>query len=243
MTALVAFGILLAVSVGGAQDAPPASTSWDAAEIARALDAVKADPNLATERTMKTLAWRTSERRSTPSYGWWRWVADFVRWMNQTTRWLLWGCVALLAGFLALALVRLLRARYDATAAVPSLSAITHVHDMDIRPESLPRDIGAAARQLWDRGDSRAALSLLYRGLLSRLVHVHRLPIRDSSTEGDCVALSAAHFHPDRQAYVVELISAWERSVYGHTVASTALVHALCGQFSAALDAPSEVHP
>ena len=69
--------------------------------------------------------------------------------------------------------------------------APTHVRDLDIRPESLPDDIGAAARALWDRGEHRAALALLYRGLLSRLAHVHRLPIRDSSTEGDCLALAA----------------------------------------------------
>ena len=57
---------------------------------------------------------------------------------------------------------------------------------------------GCAA--LWDRGDHRAALALLYRGLLSRLVHVHRVPIRDSSTEGDCLALAARCLTPRRQA-------------------------------------------
>ena len=48
--------------------------------------------------------------------------------------------------------------------------APTHVRDLDIRPETLPADIGAAARQLWERGEQRAALALLYRGMLSRLV-------------------------------------------------------------------------
>ena len=56
-------------------------------------------------------------------------------------------------------------------------------------PRSLPADIGAAARALWDRGERRAALALLYRGLLSRLVHVHRLPIRDSRPKATALRL------------------------------------------------------
>ncbi len=47
----------------------------------------------------------------------------------------------------------------------------SHVRELDIRPESLPDDIGAAVRALWLAGERRAALSLLYRGTLSRLVH------------------------------------------------------------------------
>ena len=42
--------------------------------------------------------------------------------------------------------------------------APSHVRDLDIRPESLPDDVGAAALALWQRGEQRAALALLYRG-------------------------------------------------------------------------------
>jgi hypothetical protein len=134
-------------------------------------------------------------------------------------------------------LSRTLRDREKARAA-GGLATPTHVQDLDIRPESLPDDIGAAARALWDRGERRAALALLYRGLLSRLAHVHSVPIRDSTTEGACVTLAAAHLSEERHEYVARLVRLWQRSVYGGQDADTAAVYSLCTGFTAALDAP-----
>ena len=56
-------------------------------------------------------------------------------------------------------------------------SAVSHVRDLDVRPESLPDDVGAAAWALWQAGKVPAALSLLYRGALSRLIHRFEVPI------------------------------------------------------------------
>jgi hypothetical protein len=119
------------------------------------------------------------------------------------------------------------------------IDAPSFVRDLDIRPESLPNDIGGAARQLWDSGEHRAALALLYRGLLSRLVHVHRVPIKDSSTEGDCLALASAHLKDEeRKVYVASLVRLWQRAVYGGEDVSTESVYALCAGFAGALDQP-----
>jgi hypothetical protein len=116
------------------------------------------------------------------------------------------------------------------------LAAPTHVRDLDIRPASLPPDIGAAARALWDAGQQRAALALLYRGLLSRLAHVHSVPIRDSTTEGDCLALAAEHLPTPRHDYVSRLVGVWQHAVYGHEEVSAVAVHDLCDGFAPALD-------
>jgi hypothetical protein len=113
------------------------------------------------------------------------------------------------------------------------------VQDLDIRPETLPNDIGAAARALWDRGEHRSALALLYRGLLSRLAHVHRVPIRDSSTEGDCLALAASHLASARHDYASRLVRVWQRAVYGRDEVPAATVYGICDDFARALDAPS----
>jgi len=154
----------------------------DQAQIARAIAKVKADPNLATERTMRTLKWAgKSQPQSNSAPVYLAWLIQFFGWLAQSARVLVWAGVALLAGLLAVYLVRLIRARGPATK-INRAMAPTHVQDLDIRPESLPDNIGAAARALWDTGEHRAALSLLYRGVLSRLVHVHNVPIRDSST-------------------------------------------------------------
>jgi hypothetical protein len=111
------------------------------------------------------------------------------------------------------------------------------VQDLDIRPESLPDNIGAAARTLWDSGEHRAALSLLYRGVLSRLVHVHNIPIRDSSTEGDCLRLTATRLREEQRNYVALLIQIWQHAVYGGQQPETASLHTLCDGFAPALDA------
>ena len=83
----------------------------------------------------------------------------------------------------------------------------SHVRELDIRPESLPDDIGAAALAVWERGEQRAALALLYRGLLSRLVHAHGVPIRASSTEGDCLALAQSRLAAGSAQYAARLVS------------------------------------
>jgi hypothetical protein len=214
--------------------APSAGTP-DATEIARAIERVKADPNLATERTIKTLRWKASPR-STPRRmpAWLAWIGGFFRWLGESARVLIW-CAALgLAGLLAVYLARIARTRLersaDGTFVVP-----THVRDLDIRPETLPDDIGAAARQLWERGERRAALALLYRGMLSRLAHVHGVPIRESSTEGDCLALAAARLPQDRSEYLARLVRIWQRFGYGRQHVEATAVYSLCDEFAAAL--------
>jgi hypothetical protein len=236
-------GVLVLVALLGAgaaaQPETPRSEAPDAVAIARALDHVRADPNLATDRTISTLRWiSTPSKRSLP--GWLRWIVGFFAWIAQSARVVVWVAAALLAGLLAVYIARIVRAREGAQGGIGFI-APTHVRDLDIRPESLPDDIGAAARALWDRGERRAALALLYRGLLSRLAHVHHVPIRDSTTEGSCLALAAQHLSEERHEYVSRLVTLWQRFVYGGLDADTAAVHTLCLGFARALDgAPAE---
>jgi uncharacterized protein DUF4129 len=230
--------LLLVVMLGaGAAAQPPATAPAaepDVTAIARALAQVRADPNLATERTIRTLRWiSTPSKRTVP--GWLRWIVGFFAWVAQSARLIVWVAAAVLAGLLAVYIVRIIRAREGAHDGIGFI-APTHVRDLDIRPESLPDDVGAAARVLWDRGERRAALALLYRGLLSRLAHVHQVPIRDSTTEGSCLALAAQHLTEERHEYVSRLVTIWQRFVYGGLEADTAAVHGLCLGFAGALD-------
>jgi len=148
---------------------------------------------------------------------------------------LVWVTVALLTGLLVVFVLRLIKERSPSMG--PGRKIIpTHVQDLDIRPESLPDNIGSAARALWDGGDQRAALSLLYRGLLSRLVHVHNIPIRDSSTEGDTLELTATRMREDKRDYVTRLIRVWQHAVYGGRAPDSGALHGLCDEFAPALD-------
>ena len=213
---------------------------FDRAAIAKALEAVRADPQLSAEKTMKTLRWRDRRQPARAErIGWLAWIAGLFAWLGQSGRYLVWVSAAILAVLAArYVLETATRARLAREEDEP-LTTPTHVRDLDIRPASLPPDIGAAARALWDGGQQRAALALLYRGLLSRLAHVHSVPIRDSTTEGDCLALAAAHLATPRHDYVSRLVLLWQHAVYGHEDVSAVAVHDLCDGFATALDRPA----
>ena len=203
-------------------------------DIEQALEATRADPNLSPERKVRTLRWIGGQTQ-TPRAPWVIWLMQTTAWFANSARRLVWIAGAVLLALVIVSLVRA-RRRRPGRAATIVFTPPTHVRDLDIRPETLPADIGAAARALWDAGDRRAALALLYRGLLSRLIHVHRVPIRDSSTEGDCLELAARHLTDAPQHYAAGLIRAWQRFVYGGEEIQTALVQTLCDGFAAALD-------
>ena len=93
----------------------------------------------------------------------------------------------------------------------------TTLFGMDIQPASLPKDIAAESRRLWQNGQHRQALSLLYRGSLSRLVNDHLLELNDSMTEGDVLNCARSASLPnDLQGFLQQLTSAWQIVAYAH---------------------------
>ena len=222
----------------------PSPIDPHASEVSAALAKLHADPNLSAEKTVSVLRWAQQPRQSDQPWHWYDWLYDLFRWIGELFGWLaqsgrvlMWVGAALLAALLAMYIYRLLR-RYDPGGVSGGFVAPSHVRDLDIRPESLPANVGAAALALWERGDERAALALLYRGLLSRLVHTHQVPIRDSSTEGDCLSLATRHASGTASEYATRLIPVWQRAVYGAQSPQTALVVRLCAEFSTALIDP-----
>jgi len=232
--ALFAAAVAWGASTAAAQPAPADAGRPGDPEITQALEEVKADPNLSPERKVRTLRWNGTEQPA-PKAPWLIWVAQTAMWAADSARRLAWIVGGVLLALVIGHLLRTRRGRRRGGAPIV-FNPPTHVRDLDIRPETLPADIGAAARALWDAGDRRAALALLYRGLLSRLIHVHRLPIRQSSTEGDCLELAARHLADSPRQYSAGLIRAWQRFVYGGEELQTPLVQALCDGFGAALD-------
>jgi len=209
----------------------------DEAQIVAAVAKLRTDPNLATERKIRTLRWvgKMEERPPSELPTWLSWIAELFAWLAEAGRLLLWVVCLLVIGLLAVYFTRFIRSRGE-RAARKRFVAPSHVRDLDIRPESLPDDIGAAAMSLWESGEHRAALSLLYRGLLSRLAHAHAVPIRNSSTEGECLVLALRHLQTGRSAYVTQLIRIWQRAVYGKVDPAVEDVRALCVEFRPALD-------
>ena len=225
--------------------APVASVNGQAepseSDIATAIEKVKADPNLSQERKTRTLRWKGENKpRDAPS-GFGKWIMNFFVWLGQLSRLLMWVVGGLLAIALIVFVVRMFK-NVEAQGQRTADLVPTHVRDLDIRPESLPEDIGAAALALWESGQHRGALALLYRGLLSRLAHVHQVPIRDATTEGDCLVLASRHLKNERRAYVEQLIRIWQRATYGGREPDASEVQMLCTQFAQALAAEHGAH-
>jgi hypothetical protein len=235
--------LLLCLLLGAALPALPATDKQPTQQqIDRAVGELRKDPNLASEKTLRRLSWDRDEnapRKKTRWPDWFSWIGDLFGWLGEVSQMLMWLVIAGLVALLAVFMVRVFR-----SAGGPRLSrsftAPTHVQDLDIRPESLPPDIGAVARALWDEGQQRAALALLYRGLLSRLAHVYEVPVRDSSTEGDCLTIAVRKLETPRLEYATRLVRTWQRAIYGGLSIESDVVHELCAHFDQYLERPAE---
>jgi len=230
--------VVLCAALASADAATP--TPHQVEEAAQAVrDEVQVAPS--DKRIERRLRWKrdgdeTPRETGAPAPPW---LSDLVRWLSASGRWL----IALLGLAAAIALAvfarRWLRVRAEAVRPPPPVLP-SHVRALDIRPDTLPDEIGSAARALWLAGDARAALSLLYRGALSRLVHLHAVPIRAASTEGECLALARGRLPDGAAAYVEQLVAAWQLAVYGARLPAQAQGLALCDGFDAQLSRPRE---
>ena len=219
---------LTASSAGWAQ---AESTTVQPAQMDAAIEKLRADPNLSTTRKTRAPRWRSAQDDSQPrDLSWLEWVAELLGWIAEGARVFVWVVIGLLLLLLVAYLTRFFRALPKAPKARDA--APTHVRDLDIRPESLPSDVGGAAWELWGRGEHRASLALLYRGLLSRLVHAYSTPIRSSSTEGECLQLARDRLPQAPGEFAARLIRVWQRAVYGGREAQAEEVKELCEQFA-----------
>lgn len=231
----------MCVALGAAAPAEPvAAPALSASAVRAAASAVEADPLLpGREKTKVLRSKRKSDDDKQPDKdkadtNWWE---DLVGNLSAGLRVAMW---LVGAGLLVWVLLRL-RDWLQGQSGAGTLAALppTHVGSLDIRPESLPDDIGAAARALWQRGEQRAALSLLYRGALSRLVHGHGVPIRAASTERECLALAAQRLAPAPQAFLAQLVAGWQAVAYARRELPAQELEALCQGFDAQLAAPA----
>jgi len=225
-------GLLAALHL--AAPAQPSTPSPTPQQVQDAVEAVYRDPDLNGLQADRVLRFKSDDEPETRNPDSMRWLRDFVRWFSEAGRWLIWLALAVLLTLVLLRLRRWMAVAGDATAG-RALALPSHVRDLDIRPESLPDDVPAAVRELWQRGEARTALSLLYRGALSRLVHEHAVPVQAASTEGECVELAARHLAPAGGSYFADLVALWQAAVYGARTPDAAAVLALCDGFDAHL--------
>jgi hypothetical protein len=103
----------------------------------------------------------------------------------------------------------------------------TMLFGLDVAPESLPEDVASAVERLWNE-QPREALGLLYRALLSRLLHDFHLPLKGSHTEGEVQNLVNNLAHNDLSRFTQVLTRHWQNLAYGHQTPPDTLKRGLC---------------
>ena len=140
------------------------------------------------------------------------------------------------------------RDQFAALARLRPAAKATEIAGMDIRPESLPEDVPARVAELWTQGQRSAALALLYRATISRLVSDNRLQLNQGATEGDCLRLAQhavrrQELQPGRLQTAHLATDLWLRAAYGNRWPDDAAVAVACSSWRsefASAPAPAE---
>lgn len=104
----------------------------------------------------------------------------------------------------------------------------TELFGLDLRADSLPDDIAAAALQMLHDSKLRQALSLLYRGSLIRLITEHQIDIPGSATEGECLRLVAQQRGASEADFFASLTQLWLVTAYAHRLPEPQQIERLC---------------
>lgn len=114
----------------------------------------------------------------------------------------------------------------------------TQLFGLELGSETLPDDVATAAEHLWAT-QPREALGLLYRGLLSRLLHDFNLPLKNADTEGQVLARVHQLQHPHLLAFSDELTRHWQTLAYGHQLPPLSAQQKLCSDWRTLFSAGS----
>lgn len=166
---------------------------------------------------------------STPS--WLSGLGDAIEFLSQILRLLVYlGIALLLAGLIYLAY------RYRDAWLGPVKGRAkppSFLFGLDVRPESLPDDVAAAALAELNNGNTSRALGLLYRAALVSLIHHSQLDFHAGHTEDDCLYLVRAAVDTGRSTYFAELMDAWKRTAYAHEPPPMVVLESLCSRWPA----------
>jgi hypothetical protein len=225
--------LLTGYAAGQPDGAARSEVSPSHAAVRAAVEELRRDPNLGRTKTIKSLHWVEGQNASTlqepPN-----WIVGLFQFLSQAAGVLLWLAGGIGLAIAAMWVYRVVKARRSERR--PAAAAtVSHVQDLDIRPASLPADVGGAALELLAAGRTREALSLLYRGALSRAVHNFSVVIGESYTEGEALRAVNQRLDQTRVRYFSTLVGLWQRTVYAADVPAAEPVATLCRDFSPVL--------
>jgi hypothetical protein len=225
----------LCFTAAGAQGVDPDAAVPTPADVQAAVETLRHDPNLGLEKSIRSLHWVAGQKPEPPKDAP-PWIVSLFRFLASSGSLVIWVAGAIGLGVAAVWVFRLLRSRQSAPR-VAAVQGTSRVRDLDINPNSLPADVGAAALRLLEAGRTREALSLLYRGSLSRVVHRFAVAVGESFTEGEALRAVGQRLDQPRVQYFAALVALWQRVVYAAEAPAPESVAVLCREFAPTFDA------
>jgi hypothetical protein len=167
-----------------------------------------------------------------------QWLKTLLGWLDgqhlnvlaKVIEVLLWGAVIAALGWLIWRYREFLQAfvsRRPRLPAKPKRALPQQAFGLDLNRDTLPDDIAAHAEQLW-QSQPRAALGLLYRGLLSHLLHDFDLTLKPADTELQVLAHVEQLQRAELLAFSRNLTNHWQNMAYGHRVPPASMQQELC---------------
>jgi hypothetical protein len=216
----------------------PAPEGWHQAlseptPARQAADAVFESPEFS--RHKEITRWRylgdDAERKNQPRPGFgefWRNLSLLLGEIGEKAIWLLAAFLVVLALYHLRRFVPQWLARENLRYRPPAA-----LFGLDVTPESLPEDIAGAAAALAGEGRMREALSLLYRGTLSALVHRREIALGAGDTENDCLRAVRQKLPQQTAEYFGSLVRAWQDVAWAARQPDAARIDALCREWDA----------
>ncbi|MBK8285722.1 MAG: hypothetical protein IPK97_13145, partial [Ahniella sp.] len=172
--------------------------------------------------------WEADKKKSESSdFDFFGGVGEFIASVLQVLGWML---LAVILGTLVYLIWRTFGGYTPDTAIGKQAPKV--LFGLNIAPETLPDDISAAALALIAQGQVRDALSLIYRGALSYLVHARNLRVSAGATESEVATLSKRVLTPGGVAYFGGVLSQWIDIAYAGRLPDVQAITALANGYA-----------
>lgn len=146
------------------------------------------------------------------------WMADFFRSGAKLIELLLWLTVIGLILFLIIRFRPLIKRAFSMNKIKEEIEITPPkvMFGLDVTEESLPENVVESAKRVWQEGNHRAALGILLRSSIIKLLHEQKFPFHEGNTEKECAKIVEQQNNPIITQYFWTLTRQWQAVAYAH---------------------------